>query len=280
MTVRLNSSTYGMAFTNDYFASQHLKQTYYWYFTKPETGNVQAEVFGIKNDYSSNLDFILHTTDYGLNVATIAVDSSVVYNADGIQALKICHGTMPGEVYLVTTNPPVVDSLPYVYKIYHSIDNGESFGYRSSFSFGNSDVYTDFTGGRDEGSFYVVNWLYKPEIQKQILQVYYSSNYAADFEEHQFLLDQFVENLRPASDKIELFPNPANTKATIKGALLKNTDEIGITDISGKEIALFLKEMNQAELNIDCSKYENGLYLVNLYSSGKLIKSLKLLVNH
>lgn len=280
MTVRLNSSTYGMAFTNDYFASQHLKQTYYWYFTKPETGNVQGEVFGIKNDYSSNSDFIYHTTDYGLNVAATAIDSSVVYNANGVQALKICHGAAPGEVYLITTNPPVVDSLPYVYKIFRSADNGENFEYKSTFSFGNSDVFTDFTAGREEGSFYIVNWHYRADLQKQVLQVFYSGNYAADFELHEFLLDQYLENEKNEKNEVSLFPNPANNNATIKGELINDADEIEITDITGRKLMIFSTKAKGDQFSFDCSKLQNGIYFVNLISAGQETRSMKLIIKH
>lgn len=280
MTVRLNSSTYGMAFTNDYFASQHLKQTYYWYFTKPETGNVQGEVFGIKNDYSSNLDFIFHTTDYGLNVTTIAIDSSVVFNANGIQALKICHGALPGEVYLITTNPPVVDTLPYVYKIFKSIDNGEKFEYKSTFSFGNSDVFTDFTGGREEGSFYVVNWHYRSDFQKQVLQIFYSADNASSFQLNEHLLDEFVKNENPESSVFSLFPNPATNFTTISGTHLRVIDEIVVNDISGRQVPVSKNLKTDKNIEIDCSNLENGLYLISLKSSEKVVKTLKLIVRH
>lgn len=280
MTVRANSSSYGLAFTRDYFASQHLQQTYYWYFTKPETGNVQGEVFGIKNDYSSNLDYILHTTDYGLNVTTSAVDSSVVYNPNGAQAFKICHGTMPGEVYLITTNPAEVDSLPYVYKIYHSTDNGASFDYKSSFSFGNSDVYTDFSGGREEGSFYAVNWLYKPELQNQILQIFYSNDYAATFEKHEFLLDQFVDFKPAAQDDFRAFPNPVTGKAIISGNIAFNAEALVLTDISGKKLPLRFIEKDQDQIEIDCTNLDNGLYFLNLINPNREMRMIKLVVSH
>lgn len=280
MTVRANSSMYGVAFTNDYFASQHLRQTYYWYFTKPETGNVQGEIFGIKNDYSSNLDFLLHTVDYGLNVITTAIDSTIVYNANGVQALKICHGAAPGEVYLITSNPPVVDSLPYVYKIYRSAENGVNFEYKSTLSFGNSDVFTDFTGGREDGSFYVVNWHYKSDLQKQVMQVFYSSDNAAGFELHEFLLDQYLENEKNENSGVGLFPNPAYDKTTIKGPLLKDTDEIAVTDITGKKLMIFTMEAQRDLFSFDCSKLQTGIYFVNLIRAGQETRSLKLIVKH
>lgn len=81
------------------------------------------------------------------------------------------------------------------------------------------------------------------------------------------------------SNDITLFNNPNNGNFSIRGKKLsKDNQSIKITDVSGKLIySQNLKNDIQTDFKLN-GFLENGNYLLNIYSSNKLIKNFKLII--
>ncbi len=283
LTERPSNQSYGIGSTTDFFATHTINALYSSYFSKPEIGINSGEIYGINNAYSSNRDFILHTVDFGMTIDTIPIDSNIVYNPNGNLAQKVCHGTLPGELYLVTLEAEQT-GFPHVYKIYHSSDYGASYTFQSTAKFDESSSNTDFTGGREDCSFYIANWTYDQVEQLQILQIYYSNDCGLTFSLFEHVLDENVNTPESASSNlsyISVSPNPAVSQATIHYQVRKSGNvKLNISSIDGKVITNLLDENQPAglyDLKLDCSNFKPGVYFVQLiqengYSSGcKLI---------
>lgn len=235
MNERPSAAYYSIGSTSDFFAS-HIKNTQYTsYFAKPEVGVYSGEIYGINNAYSNNWDFLLHSSDFGVTIDTILIDSLVVYNPNGNLAHKVCHGILAGEIFLVTLEPAQT-GYPNIYRIYHSTDYGSTYTFQSEIKLDESSSYTDFTGGRLNCSFYVVNWKFSQQLQRQILQVFYSSDCCQTFTLYEHDLDSFVnvdEFMANNYDRIVIFPNPSSEKlciqtdAQIEGSLFTMFDMQG-----------------------------------------------------
>lgn len=72
----------------------------------------------------------------------------------------------------------------------------------------------------------------------------------------------------------KLYPNPAANSFKIKPAKAKS--EIRVFDIIGKEIAQFKNISN--EKTIICSDWQEGIYFIRTYNSGKLENTQRLIV--
>lgn len=86
-----------------------------------------------------------------------------------------------------------------------------------------------------------------------------------------------LKNNKSNAISFDVYPNPANQTATIT---LKNNSEkalITITDLTGKTI--FNTESVENTIKIDCSAFNNGLYLVNI-STSKGSNTTKLVITH
>jgi len=80
---------------------------------------------------------------------------------------------------------------------------------------------------------------------------------------------------------ISVFPNPANESASINFTLPSdfNKGEIRINDISGKLVDVIPLEAGSSTVQLDCSKYNNGIYLYSLVINDAVINSKKLIVS-
>jgi len=281
---RPSAQYYGIGSTTDFFVTHNINATYSSYFGKSEIGINSGEIYGINNAYSNNRDFLLHSVDFGVTIDTIPIDSAIVYNPNGNLAQKVCHGTVPGEIYLVTLEAETV-GFPHIYKIYHSTDYGASYTLQSTAKFDESSTNTDFTGGREDCSFYIANWNYDQVEQLQILQIYYSNDCGLTFTLFEHILNENVITPELASTNlsdISVSPNPAIAQATIHYQVITNGNvKLNISSIDGTEITKLLEENQPAGLydfELNCSNLKPGVYFVQLIQQNGYYSSIKLLI--
>ncbi len=285
MTERLAALFFGIGSTTDFFATHILNVQYTSYFTKPEIGITSGEIYGINNAYTNNRDFLLHSQDFGVSIDTIPIDSAIVYNPNGNLAQKVCHGTQAGEIYLVTLEPEQ-SGFPHVYKIYHSTDYGSTYSYKSELKFEESSSYTDFTGGRDACSFYVVNWKFDQQLQRQIMQVYYSADCGQTFTLFEHDLNAYVsinELQQEFPGDLFIYPNPAKDKTTIKYMVKKpSTLSVEVYNSIGKcvyKVATRYTIYGEFVKTITTEGFASGMYTIQISTNGKIISSGKLLIS-
>jgi hypothetical protein len=284
MTERLSVQNYGIGSTTDFFATHMLNAQYSTYFAKAEIGINSGEIYGIDNAFASNKDFVLHSADFGVTITSKAVDSAIIYNPSGQQAQKVCHGSVPGEIFLVTLEPGQA-GFPHVYRIYRSLDYGTTYSFRNEFRFDLSSSYTDFTGGRTDCSFYVVNWKFDQQLQRQIMQVYYSHDCGLTFTLYEHDLDEFVNIAEPEAkgvNALNVSPNPAITQAMVSCTLATPmTISVEVYNSLGKCISKSAEELQQPgkfAKTLDLEGKPAGLYTVQIMGNGELVSSGKLLI--
>ncbi|MBK6399661.1 MAG: T9SS type A sorting domain-containing protein [Bacteroidetes bacterium] len=72
-----------------------------------------------------------------------------------------------------------------------------------------------------------------------------------------------------------LYPNPASTKCIVQSSRIKVGDAIRIFAVMGKEIL----NLNNAEQEINVSKFQNGIYFVKILS-GNVTANQKHVIQH
>ncbi len=284
MMERPTAQYYGIGSTTDFFATHNINATYTSYFGKSEIGINSGEIYGINNAFTNNRDFLLHSVDFGVTIDTIPIDSAIVYNPNGNLVQKVCHGTVPGEIYLVTLEAEAA-GFPHIYKIYHSTDYGASYTFQNTAKFDESSSNTDFTGGREDCSFYIANWNYDQVEQLQIIQIYYSNDCGLTFTLFEHLLDENVitpELVITNLSDISVSPNPAIAQATIHYQVRTNGNvKLNISSIDGTGITKLLEENQRAGLydfELNCSNLKPGVYFVQLIQENGYNSGTKLLI--
>lgn len=297
-TERPSALYFSIGSTNDYFATHTTNAQYTSYFTKPEVGINSGEMFGINNAYTNNRDFLLFSPDFGVTIDTIAIDSAIVYNPNGNLAQKVCHGTLPGEIFLITLEAEQI-GFPHVYKIYHSTDYGSTYSVKNEVKFDESSTFTDFTGGRENCAFYVVNWKFSQQLQRQIMQVYYSADCGQTFTLYEHDLDAFVstKDIRnDFSDHLIIYPNPTSEFITIeipeywattsKGGYVTQQQykpltgevQLSVINISGEVVKTEVFDASERNHVIRLSAISPGMYSLQLIQRGEIIAQGKVMV--
>ena len=284
MTERLSVQEYGIGSTTDFFASHTSNASYSSYFAKPEVGINSGEMYGINNAYASNRDFLLHSTDFGVTIDTIAIDSAIIYNPNGNLAQKVCHGALPGESYLITLEPEQ-SGFPHVYKIYHSTDYGAAYSLQNTLKFDESSANTDFSGGRGNCSFLAVNWKFDQQLQRQILQIYSSADCGQTFTlfEHDLNTNVSIpETEGETANILTVNPNPAQNHVNFDYWVVNNGNvKLTISSMGGMKKSLILDKYHhsgQYNLKFDCSILLPGVYIVTLQQMDGFTSSCKLVI--
>ena len=83
-----------------------------------------------------------------------------------------------------------------------------------------------------------------------------------------------LSNEEVIAESIFLYPNPVEDKLLIENPDL-NITEISVTDTNGK--LLMHKNINEKTIRLDFKSFSKGIYIVNFKSSGKAIKSKKII---
>lgn len=275
---------YGIDRTMDGFQTKERMVSGIPYFLKPEAGAVSGEMYGIFNNYGSNKDFILHSFNFGQKIDTLAIDTTIVYNPAGNEALKISHGTHAGEFFLITKEPSLDAELPNRYKIYYSADTGRSFVFKSEQAFSTASAYADFCAGRDECSFYVINWKHEPALELVRMQVYYSSDCASTFTLNEHLLSWEVgkeENPVQEVAYLQLLENPVTDKLLCSFAVQKaGRYSFEIQNLNGQILYLSNEieyEIGNNTLEYDCSSLSSGMYIVSVKRENIVMGTCKMM---
>lgn len=284
MTERPTVQYYSIGSTTDFFATHTTNAQSTSYFTKPEIGISSGEIYGLNNAFASNKDFLLHSFDFGATIDTIAIDSAVTYNPNGNLAQKVCHGTVAGEVFLVTLEAEQA-GFPHVYRIYHSTDYGSSYAFKSEIRFEASSSYTEFSGGRESCSFYVANWKFDQQLQRQVLQVYYSADCGQTFTLYEHDLNEEVsigEEPVNEPENLAISPNPARINATVSiGEAKPGLLYIEVFNSLGKCVIKTAPEWWPAggfSETVNLQGLTSGIYSVRLFCNGQKLSEGKLLI--
>ncbi len=275
---------YGIDRTLDGFQTKERMISGIPYFLKPEAGAVSGEMYGIFNNYGSNKDFILHSFNFGQKIDTLAIDTTIVYNPAGNEALKISHGTHAGEFFLITKEPSLDAEFPNRFKIYYSADSGKSYVFKSEQVFSTASAYVDFSAGRDECSFYVINWKHEPALELVRMQVYYSSDCASTFTLHEHLLSWEVgkeENQVREVENMHLLENPVTDKLLCSFAVQKaGRYSFEIQNLNGQILYLSNEieyEIGNNTLEYDCSSLSSGMYIVSVKRENMVLGTCKMM---
>lgn len=272
---RRYAQQYDIGSTTDFFATHTVNASYNSYFTKPEAGISSGEIYGINNAYGSNRDYLLHSANFGVTIDTVAIDSAVVYNANGNLAQKVCHGSLPGEIFLITLEAEQ-SGFPHVYSIYHSTDYGHNYLLQNVMKFDESSTNTDFTGGRDACSFYVVNWKFDQLLQRQIMQVYYSADCGKTFTLYSYDLNATV-SLEELSLKdtysVVLFPSPGHDFLNLHSNPQINGAQFTLYTMQGQSV--LTEVINSTQLRIHTTQLTAGTYPWQIVFKNKVIESGK-----
>lgn len=78
-----------------------------------------------------------------------------------------------------------------------------------------------------------------------------------------------------SSNEIKVYPNPAMQSFYILIDNAGNADQIRVTDLMGRSVYTQAVE-GKNSLEINCSDWKTGLYLVKIYSAGKILRIIKL----
>ena len=86
------------------------------------------------------------------------------------------------------------------------------------------------------------------------------------------------------SSDMQIMPNPANSNLSIR-YLFGNSDAaenniIRIFDATARPVMEFKPENIQGEINLDVSRFAQGIYFVQLISNNRHILSKRLIINH
>lgn len=286
LTERPAAQRYSIGSTTDYFVTHLRNALYNSYFTKPEVGIESGEIYGLNNTVSSTFDFLLHSQDFGITIDTILIDSVAVYKPAGKLAHKICHGSLPGELFLITREPEQ-SGFPNVFKIYYSSDYGANYVYKNELKFDSNSSFTEFSGGRENCSFYVVNWKYDPLLERQILQVFHSADCGSTFNLHEHELNATVDIAAEESEVttgLTISPNPTSGFAVISYiSAINEFISVEIFTTEGQKMQESEKLWQPSGSNqtiVYTNHLPNGSYVVNVISGKRIIASGRLLVNH
>ena len=241
-----------------------------------ETGNTPGVVFG-KKYYPFT---ILVSYDSCLTFPdTTILDTAIT----GDLHPELYRGANPGELYLVS----FFWFPENHFKIFFSDDYGSSWYYRyTSDPFSFSMVGTAFTGGWEDGSFYVMMGENDPTLTYTVLTIMYSNDTAKTFTSyvHDLTATYGIPGVSEKENPIglEVFPNPAYCHLTIKlhvrDSENSNNYNIKIRDNSGKIVEIIEVLPHQGEVTINLSHLNPGVYIGTLCESEKIIATDKFII--
>lgn len=249
--------------------------------SSPEVGTEAGEIYLIR--HASNLDSIkiYFSNDYGIEFTKqCTLDTTIGgYPVMG-RYQKLCRGTSPGEVYLVTWHNPMN------FHVHYSTDYGQSFETR--YSSEEFEIYYSyyFSAGISPGVFYMqysVQWFDGIHTK---MYIYYSCDTAKTFTVYEHLLDETVSvneprEMKPFDYDFTSHPNPLNGPVSFRFSLPCPADvRIKIYDASGNCIEEIEEESMNKGMNLlqwNNAKIKTGMYFAVLEINGKAVKTLKLL---
>ena len=167
-----------------------------------------------------------------------------------------------------------------------SADYGHTYALRSIAKFDESSSYTEFTGGREDCSFYELNWKFDPILQCQVLQVFYSSDCGLTFTLYEHTLDVHVdikEIPETTQNKLFIYANPAGDNTVVSCKLAKPS--LLSVEVYSAQGACVYKSTPEWNPDGDFTKtivtktLSAGLYTIQLRGDGKPVSSGTLLIS-
>jgi hypothetical protein len=245
-----------------------------------EVGFSEPEFYGIYGEPGLYYKFV-HTLDYGQTYNEIPIDSLVAFWAPSGQFPKISRGAEQGELYLTSWTPELH------YKVFHSVDTGYTWTekYESDYI----DIFywgVQFTGGREQGSFYVMRARINPAGDHTWLYIDYSSDYGETFTTYFHDLDSTITGFRsfkPDNIKLSNYPNPFKEYTTISFSIPKNSKNpiLYIYDVYGNPVREINISGEKTQIwhgtDYNGNRVKEGIYLYNV-SYGSYISQFNKLV--
>ena len=79
------------------------------------------------------------------------------------------------------------------------------------------------------------------------------------------------------SNRLSVYPNPANSQLTVSATGVEGSTEIRITDVFGKVV--YTEEVNGTK-KVDVSELKNGVYLVTVLRKGEAVQTRRVVIKH
>jgi len=248
-----------------------------------EAGNSPGTVYGRTFDPLSMFPYsVLVSYDSCLTFPdTMILDTAIT----GDMHPELYRGANAGELYLVS----FYWFPDNHFRIFFSEDYGSNWELRyisDPYSF--SMVGTSFTGGREDGSFYVMMGENDQTLTYTVLTIMYSNDTAKTFTTYIHDLTATMGISQPSDDKnikgeLEIFPNPSNTNVNIKfatqGPRNSNIHSIQIRNSTGIIVEVIELLPYQGEVQLDVSQLTPGVYIAALYESEKIIATNKFIIS-
>ena len=243
-----------------------------------EVGNSPGVVFG-KDYYPFT---VLVSYDSCLTFPdTMILDTTIT----GDMHPELYRGANAGELYLVS----FYWFPDNHFRIFFSEDYGSNWELRYiSDPYNFSMVGTSFTGGREDGSLYVMMCENDQTLTYTVLTIMYSNDTAKTFNTYIHDLTATMGISQPPDEgkkkgELEIFPNPSNTDVNIKFATQSPRDSniysIQIRNSTGKIVEVIELLPYQGEVLIDVSQLTPGVYIAALYESEKIVATNKFIIN-
>jgi hypothetical protein len=241
-----------------------------------EPGVTPGEIYNVSQGNGTGTYYLSRSKDFGYNFDTIPIHDSIANYLSGKYLTKLSAGTSEGELFLVTVTIELAGSV-MSYSIYHSIDYGNIWSLQSQPVF-YGDGLQDFTAGRENCSFYYIDYNMDYDNNPAKLSVFYSSDCGKSFTENVFMLtpDVGLKEQNKPNEFISLSPNPATIKVTVEGNYIREDLSIEIFNLQGEKV-LNNKYKNRPIIDLDISTLKAGIYIVKVRTKKK-IETSKLVV--
>ena len=246
----------------------------------PQTSNYIGELYTlrIQNSFELSCD-IWFSDNYGHEFDIFSIPDSIIGFNISSNYPQFSVGSLENELYFLSWH------YPSNYKIYRSINNGQSFCLTKTQT--DTAYFWDenyhLLAGRGSGELYVLKT--KSWIQGYYyrLHVFYSNDFGQTFSE---FVHEFDENWTKVEElnnntclKVKAYPNPFQNQIIfyINDLKFNKSMKFRIIDFTGKTVFKSVILQNKIEWN--ANKNSAGIYYfqifdnIQIYSSGKIIKS-------
>ena len=235
-----------------------------------EVGFASNMLFGL-DIADDGVYLLLISDDFGESFSTIPIDTTVARYAIEGHHPEISRGATEGELYLVSWWPN------YHFKIFYSQDYGTTWTeqYESEF-IDFWDWAVEYTAGREPCSFYVFRKTMSPDFTHRQLYIDYSADCGQTFTTYYHDLTPDYTNIKNHVDieeKLIIYPNPAFEEIKLSFENTENNFQLDlrITSVLDQQVYETTLIKGQEELSIQLNKWQQGVYLVQVYSNGKLV---------
>jgi len=237
-----------------------------------DVGTLPGELYAFQWPYFMDTIGIAYSNDFGQNFSVFYQDTNIISN---IYRYTLSRGTLPGELYLAGMD------FDYSYHIFHSTDYGHTLELKHITEPYFPGVETvSFTAGRTPGSFYMLR-VQGDSTYYANVWIYYSHDYGATFTTYYHSLDSTLTGINRYAEKksIEIYPNPAYKRITIKLADNTSKGSIEMFDMLGRQRLAIPIIPDEEKTGIDISGLPEGVYYVRILSGKEIIGIRKIILS-